>query len=268
MKKLILLTLCIQSLFCCTQKRPAVIERPVFDTRNTSMIEIDKIEMSDSATILHIDTYSRQGSWIAIAEKTFIRENGSDEKLMLTHTEGIKIDERAMIPESGTLSFKLFFPPLKPEVTKIDYIEDYAEGGWKIMGINLLPDAKIKMERIPNDIVNTTTESLPMPIYSTQPVKVNGRILGYVNGVEPNIINFYTTNIVTGDQTETVLPVSDDGSFNGEVTPCMSGIYNSSIGSLFLEPGKDLKIYYDLKKRSRFESKYRTDKEPGDSIYT
>ena len=265
MKKLILLALCSASLLCCTQKRPAVIERPVFDTRNTSMIEIDKIEMSDTATILHFDAFLQNG-WIAINEQTFIRANGSDEKLMVTHSEGLVIGETTTMPESGTMSFKLFFPPLKPEITKIDFIED-SEGGWKILGIYLLPDVKIKMEGVPNDIVNTT-EPLSTPIFSTQPVQISGRILGYVHGMEPSKITIYTMNNITGDQTETEMPVSDDGSFSGKVTPGMSGIYSSSIGSLFLEPGKDLKIYTDPKKRNRFESKYRTDKEPGDSIYT
>jgi len=268
MKKIILLSLCILSLFCCTHKRLVLIERPVFDIRNTTMIEIDKIELSDSATVLHIDAYSRQGSWVAIAEKTFIRENGSDEKLMLTHAEGINTNVRTIMPESGVLSFKLFFPPLRPEVTKIDYIEDYPEGGWKIMGINLLAKAKIKLEKVPKDLTNTKTKTLPAQIFSTQPVQISGRILGYVNGMEPDKISIYSFNNITGEQIETKLQVSDDGSFSGEITPYMSGIFISSIGSLFLEPGKDLKIYTDLKKRSRFESKYRTDKKPGDSIYT
>ena len=267
MKKTILIALCIASLSCCTQKRPSVIERPVFDVRNTTMIEIDKIEMSDSATVLYIDAYSWQGNGLAVAEKTFIRENGSDEKLMLTHTEGIEMDERATFPESGTLSFRLFFPPLRPEITKIDCIEGSVEGGWKIMGIHLLPDAKIKFDNIPKDIVNTTTEPLPTPVFSTQPVRISGRILGYVKEAGPENINIYTTNYVTGNEIETKLPVSDDGSFSGEVVPYIPGIFYSSIGILFLEPGKDVTVYTDLKKRNRFESRYRTDKQPGDSAY-
>ena len=268
MKKIILLTLCVASLFCSAQKRPAVIERPVFEVWSSSTIEIDKIEMSDSATIFHIDAYLWPGSRIAIDKGSFIRENGSDEKLILTHTEGLKLDENAIIPESGTLSFKLFFPPLKPGITKIDYMEDAVEGAWKIMGIHLLPDAKIRMEDIPNDVVNTASESLPAPTFSNQPVKISGRILGYIKDIAPSKITIYTMNSVTGDRTETELPVSDDGSFSGEVIPGIAGLYSSTIGNLFLEPGKDLKIYTDLKKRSRFQSKYRTDKEPDDSNNT
>ena len=267
MKKIILLTLCITGLLSCNQKRPAVVERPVFEIRNNSTIEIDKIEMSDTATILHIDAYAFPGYQIGIDRNSFIRESGSDEKLILTHVEGISMEEMTVFPESGAVSFKLFFPPLRPDITKIDYVED-VDQGWKIMGIHLLPDAKIMMEPVPNDVVNTGTKPLPAPAYSTQPVQVNGRILGYMNGMDPKNITIYTMNIVTGQQNQTEFALSDDGSFSGEVIPGMPGLCFSSIGNFFLVPGEEMKVYYDLKKRGRLESRYRTDKEAGDSIYT
>ena len=268
MKKLIMFTLCVAGWYGCTQKRPSVIERPLFDVRNTSMIEIDKIEMSDSATILHIDAFSMAGSWIAIAGNTYIRESGSDEKLMITRTEGIDMNERMIIPESGTASFQLFFPPLNPHVTKIDYLEDIEQGGWKIMGINLLPNAKVKIDPVPKDVLNTTNEPLPDPVFNTEPVHLSGRMFGYVKGIGASNITIYTSNIVTGALDQIEIPVSDDGSFSGEISPGMAGVFNSSVGNLFLVPGQDIKIYSDLKKRNRFESRYRTDKEPGDSINT
>ena len=267
MKKLVLFALFITGLYSCNQQRPLVIERPAFDVWNTSIIEIDKIEMSDDATILHIDAFSRPGGWVAIDKNTFIRESGSDEKLMLTHTEGIVMDEKTTIPDSGTISFKLFFPPLNPKIKKIDYIEDIAEGGWKIMGIRLLPNAKIKIDPVPKDVVNSITDPLPAPVYSALPVQVSGRVLGYMNGIEPSKITITTPNFVTGKGNQVELQVSDDGSFIGEVTPGMAGFFSSSLGNLFLVPGQEIKIYTNLKKRNRFESRYRTDKEPNDSIY-
>ena len=268
MKKLILIPLCVAVFCCCTPKRPSIVERPAFDVRNTSMIEIAKIELSDSATILHIDAFSMPGGWVAIDKNTFIRESGSEEKLMITHTEGIDMNERMTIPESGTVSFQLFFPPLKPGVKKIDYSEDIEQGGWKIMGIHLLPNAKVKIDPVPEDVVNTTTAPLPAPEYSTEPVQVSGRLFGYVKGVGSSDITVFVPNAVTGEMSQLEIPVSDDGSFSGEIVPGMAGLFNSSVGNLFLVPGQELKIYSDLKKRNRFESRYRTDKEPGDSIYT
>ena len=268
MKKLIIITICVLGLYGCEQKRPAVIERPVFDISNTTNIEIDKIEMSDSATVFYIDAFMFN-TWISINKNTYIRESGSDEKLMITGSEGINIGERTNMPESGTVSFKLFFPPLKPEVTKIDYIEDCTTGCWKIWGIQLLPNTKIKFEPVPKDIVAASSETLPAQEYSIQPARVSGRMLGYVDGIIPNNeITVYATDIVTGEKIETVFPIAEDGSFGGEITPGLAGIVSSSAGSSFLTPGKETKVYIDLKKRSRFQSRYRTDKQPGDSVYT
>ena len=268
MKKLLLITLCIAGLYSCSQERPSVIERPVFEVWNTRMVEIDKIEMSNTATILYLDTYNSPGGWVAIDKNTFIRESGSDEQLMITHSEGFDLGERVTIPESGTVSFKLFFPPLSAKTTKIDFIEDVAEGGWRIMGIHLLPNAKIKIDPVPIDVINTKTESLPAPVFSPVSTQVNGRVLGYVNGMEPKTITIYTMNIVNGESNETELTVADDGSFSGEVIPGRAGIVSSTIGNIFLVPGEKVTVYTDLKKRNRLESRYRTDKEPSDSIYT
>ena len=268
MKKVIIVFLCVLGLYSCGQKRPAAIERPVFDVWNTTTLEIDKIEMSDSATVFYIDAYFWPNNWIRISKETYIRESGSDERLLISHAEGIHLGEEITMPESGTISFKLYFPPLKPGITKIDFIESDCPDCFKIWGIHLLPHAKIKIDPIPKDVSKPSAEPLPLPEFSTLSTQVSGQILGYVEGVTSSEVNIYATNIITGEEIETAFPIANDGSFNGELTPGLASIYYSSIGSLFLIPGKELKIITDLKKRSRFQSRYRTDKEPGDSIFT
>jgi len=268
MKKLIFLTCCIAGLFSCSQKRPAVIERPIFEVSNATMLEIDKIEMTDSATILHFDAFF-EGGWITLNDFTFIRESGSDEKLMVTGSEGLNLNERITVQESKTISFKMIFPPLRPGVTKIDFMEECPEPTcWKIMGIHLLPNAKIKFDPVPKDMVNITNKPLPAPTYSTQPTRISGRILGYVAGIAPSQITVYTRNIISGESDKTEFQVSEDGSFSGEVIPGIAGMYSSSLGNLFLVPGQETKIYIDLKKRSLAESRYRTDKDPKNLTYT
>ena len=262
-KKIILSTLCVASLFGCTQKRPEVIERPVFDVWNSRTLEIDKIEMSDSATVFYIDAYLRPNARIKISKETHIRKSGTNEKLLITQAEGIILDEETIIPELGTMSFKLFFPPLKSGITKIDFIES----NYKIWGIHLLPNAKIKFDPIPKDVAQTSTEPLPKPEYSLQPARVSGRLLGYGKGMEHSNITITALNPLYFKRTETILSIAEDGSFNGEIISGLPGIYQSSVGHLFLTPDKETKLYIDLKKRSRYESRYRTDKEPSDSIY-
>ena len=264
MKKLLFIALCSLAFCSYGQKRPEVIERPVFDVWNSSTLEIDKIEMSDSAIVFHIDAYFKPNNWIKIDKEAHIRENGSDEKLLVVRAEGINLGEKINIPGSGTISFKLYFPPLKPEITNIDFIES----DFKIWGIRLLPNAKIKIDPIPEDVAKTSDKPLPTPEYSTKPAQVSGRILGYVNDMKNNSVTIPFFNTLYLKQSEVTFPIAEDGSFSGEITPGLAGIYKSSAGDLFLIPGTETKIYTDLKKRSRYQSRYRTDKEPGDSIYT
>jgi erythromycin esterase len=146
-----------------------VIERPVFENSNTKTIEIEKIEMSDSVIVFHIKATSNPGEWIAIDKNTYIKESGSDEKLFFTHGEGINLDDKNIIPKSGSISFKLFFPPLRPEVIKIDYIEDYHLGGWRIMGIHLLPHAPIEPKKTLSRKEVSTLKKYIYPLRTYEP---------------------------------------------------------------------------------------------------
>lgn len=268
MKKLIIITLCMLCLLSCEQKRPAMVELPVFEVSNTTMLEIDKIEMSETVTILYFTAYMRSGGWIAIDPKTYLRASGGDEQLKVSESDGITIGEQTTISESGTLSFKLFFPPLKPEITKIDFIEDIPENGWKILGISLLPKTKIAIDPIPADAFLTKSEALPAATFSTKPAKVSGKLLGYSEDLGIKKITAYSTNIITGENIEVEFPVSADGSFSGEITPGIGGFVTTSEGSMFLVPGKESSLIVDLKKRSRFQSRNRPDKQSGDSLST
>ena len=265
MKKILLLTLFTVGLISCSKKRPSVIERPVFDVWNSSVLEIDKIEMSDSVTVFYIDAFSQpNNNKFNISKETYIRKSGTDEKFLVTHAKGINLNEETIMPDSGMISFQLFFPPLKKEIIKIDFIEN----DFKIWGIYLLPNAKIKFDPIPKDAAETSTEPLPKPEYSIQPAQVSGRLLGYTKDMEHNNIVINAFDYVKVKKIETALSIAEDGSFSGEITPGFPGIYKSPVGPLFLTPDKETKLYIDLKKRSRYQSRYRTDKEPSDSIFT
>lgn len=255
-------------LFSCSQQRPSVIEKPVFETWSGKTIEINKIETSDSATILHLDAFFRPGWWIKIASDSYIRESGTETKLFLVKADGIKIDEEHWMPESGESSFKLYFPPLDPDVTKIDFIESDCESCFKIWGISLLPDASA--ETISKSTFSKETQklSLPDPIFSEEPAKISGKLHGFKKAMMPYDITFYTFDLISGDYLDTKLTVKEDGTFGGDIpvnTPSI--IYTDKLGTLFLEPGKDITIDADLRMKTRFESRYRTDKEPEDSIY-
>lgn len=251
----------------CSKKRAEVIENPVFDVWNSTILEIDKIEMNDSATVIHFDAFSQPGWWISINEATYIRESDTDQHLVMTRAEGITIGEQFFMPDSGKTSFKLFFPPLPPNVKKIDFIESDCDNCFKIWGINLIQDSKVAFDPIPS-VTKKIDQTLPKPEFSSQPAVVSGKLLGYKKEMGSKSIEFYEINQIFKTGEDGKLPVADDGSFNGSVFTGFPIIASSnSFGNVFLVPGEEINVYVDLKKKSRFESRYRTDKEPSDSNY-
>lgn len=277
MKKTTLLTACACAMLtACSEKRPAVVENPVFDVWNSATLEVHKIEMSDTATVLHIGAYFRPGDWIRIDSKTYIRESGKSgdsQKLIVTRAEGIGLDEEFNMPESGEHSFALYFPPLPPNVTKIDFIESDCEECFKTWGIYLLPGAKLQTVPPLKSANQSSTKPLPEPFISTKKTILRGQLLGYHKEMGLSM-EVYANELFAPDNNSTTLEVADDGSFEGELPinkPQMTLIF--AAGSelyTFVVPGEEQEIYVDLRKKSRREARHRLDKEPSDSafIYT
>lgn len=54
------------------------VEYPLIETANTNALDIAKVELTDSATILHTDAYYRPHNWIRISSESYLQagENG------------------------------------------------------------------------------------------------------------------------------------------------------------------------------------------------
>jgi len=86
------------------------VEYPLIETANTNALDIAKVELTDSATILHTDAYYRPHNWIRISSESYLQAGGK--RYMLTGAEGITPDSLFWMPESGEASFTLPFEPL------------------------------------------------------------------------------------------------------------------------------------------------------------
>jgi thiol-disulfide isomerase/thioredoxin len=126
---LILLLLVISSTFA--QK---VIESPQYEI-STFPGEIRKIELTKSATILHFHLHSKPNGAIYIPKGSCIKEAGTDEKLFVTKTEGIPLNKKYKLNDSGIANYKLHFPPLKKDIGKIDFSESNKGGSWHVYDI-------------------------------------------------------------------------------------------------------------------------------------
>ncbi len=122
-----------------------VIENPRYGIASKDYLHLTKIELTDSSTVLYFHVNFRPGNWIAIPKQTYIQPVGGGEKIFIKATEGVPLDEKYTIPESGEVSYSLIFPRPDKNVTKIDYGEANESGSWFIYDIQLAPTGETKI---------------------------------------------------------------------------------------------------------------------------
>lgn len=111
-----------------------VIEKPKCGLCTAQGLSIDKIERTDTSTILFC-CFKRPGSQtFSIPKQTYIQAVGTSEKLFVKKAEGLDLDNWVAVPASGQQVYKLFFPALGNASTKFDYGEDNG-GNWSIYDI-------------------------------------------------------------------------------------------------------------------------------------
>lgn len=122
-----------------------VIEVPWYETTNTYMFDIIKMELTDEATIITVQVKYFPNEWFRVVGRTVLRgESGKEYKLL--KAEGIKLNEQVFLPESGQMTFQLYFEPVDAGEKKVDYVEGNHETDWRIGGI-VLDEKPQKLEK-------------------------------------------------------------------------------------------------------------------------
>ena len=240
---------CLSWLTSCGPNNKAV-EYPLIETANTNALDIAKVELTDSATILHTDAYYRPHNWIRISSESYLQAGGK--RYMLTGAEGITPDSLFWMPESGEASFTLCFEPLPSGTTSFDFIESDCEDCFKLFGIDLTGKKTFDIpDNVPESLrlVDWDAE-VPEPIFKTGTTTVNVHFLHYRPelGKEANLY----VNTLFGTQqpyTATVDPETGKASFSflqcGTVQAAVV-LNNSMAGSAWLAPGETTELYVDM----------------------
>jgi thiol-disulfide isomerase/thioredoxin len=110
------------------------IELPEYESCNTGSLEISKIEINDSVTVLYCDGFGRPKSWIALTTKSYLKgKSGKIYKFI--RSEGFEMDKHIFMPESGNVSFKLYMEALDQTETSFDFMEGEKSDQFQILGI-------------------------------------------------------------------------------------------------------------------------------------
>ncbi len=114
-----------------------VIENPKTGFSTAPYLFINKIEITDSTTVVSFEITQYPGFKFTIPKQTYIKYVSKEEKLFIKRAEGVSMKNGNTIPESGTLNYKLIFGKLDQSVSKIEYGEANDGGDWFIHDIAL-----------------------------------------------------------------------------------------------------------------------------------
>jgi len=220
----------------CTNNR-GVVEHPAFIARN-STLEIDKVELSDTATVLYIKAFYPPGSGIKPDPNSFLIDDFG-KKYPLLSTEGISMDKEFYMPDSGETEFTLIFSPVASNATFVDYSEGDYGSAWKIWGIQLTNrQIKVNMPEGFKDVVVDKNAVLPPVEFKEGKARIEGQILNYRKGMPEEMPVFVDSPIASN---RISLSIDSTGKFSGEIDaftvhPATIYCMNSGI-KCFIAPG-------------------------------
>ncbi|MBP3470921.1 MAG: aspartyl protease family protein [Paraprevotella sp.] len=257
----ILLILFLSTLLQTTieaKRKDRIIEHPRMGWRNTNALEIDRIVLSDTATVLWFDAFNRGDETFRIRKEACIRVG--DKNLTVKSATGIVLDKETRIPDEDKVCFRLVFPPIDRQTELLDFRE--SADGWKLFDIDLtgkryrdgfpegLPD-EVKQLHIDTDV------PLPEPFLTTGTTTVRVHILGYprYREVLGREMYLYVNTFFPAKQREFIARISDEGiaefAFPQYATSECFPVINLNgdprgPGGAWVKPGETADIYFNF----------------------
>ena len=252
MKKIVftLLILSISTSFFAQK----VIEYPDYEVKRSSIYDIDKIELTETETRVHVRGTIIPGWHMRFRKKDFLKDYKTGKEYPNIKIENYEFNEKILIPESGTKTVVLVFPPLDSGVKKIDFKH-------AIYGISLEKQRSDEPKEVPKhvtkwieDELNKVTDSPIKDFNSNQffnqkKAKLIGYIKEYDKRLKFNTGIVYIGNNITREDYPIVVEVYEDGRFEAEI-PLMHPetnfiSINKSRINYYLEPGQTLALILD-----------------------
>jgi len=167
MKKINLLLLTL--LLSVAVYAQTIIEKPRYGLSTARTVNIVKIEVADTATVLYFHTTEKPGNWIYIPQQTYIQPLNDTNKLFVVASDGIPLNGKFVMTASGAVDYKLIFPKIAKSVNKVDYGEANSGGNWFIYDIEMKPssDNSIPPQELTGNWFNQTTGNWELSLFDT-----------------------------------------------------------------------------------------------------
>lgn len=253
MKKLLLLlpAAAFGALLTSCTPRERVVEDPFIEAANTMTLDVVKVSLCDTATVLDVEAWYTPRYWIRIVHDTYLQAGGR--KYALTAAEGITPDSLFWMPDSGRASFRLTFEPLPLRTQSFDFIESDCDDCFKLYGIDLSGKKRADKPRdLPQDVLTEVPsgELFCDPVFGIGETTVRMHLIGYREGLGREA-NLYV-NTMFGEQKPCSAPVDPATStatfrFDQYGTAYAFGGLGNTFGAFWTVPGETIDVYVDLR---------------------
>ena len=244
-----------------------VIDKPVFLASNTTSIEVSKVTLTDSTTVLDIFARYQPKYWIRIAGSSCLTDDKGNTYPVQSGI-GIELDKEFWMPESGEAEFQLVFPRLRNGAKYFNFSEGpEVEGGFSIWGVQLksneLPELQLPKEMLGQEVNKDASLALPELKYGEAIIK--GQVLDYQSGM-PATVKIIAFNPLVGYDGDMDVTIEADGSFThamnvlgtSRVYLIYQGMMNTQT-EIFVEPGQVSEVCLNIREASRLRSKFHAD---------
>ncbi len=252
-KRIFLLSLLLGIIATGCVRDVNVIEYPAVDFYTTETLDINRIELTDSTTVLHFSTVYIPKFWIRLDKGTHIVAGGR--KLPCIGSERLTLGEKFYIPESGRDSFSLTFPAVPEGTESIDFSEERSGDAFRMFGIDLTGHRKpLSLAAVPSDLLKAPDRDEGLP-----PVRLDGgttsvdiHFLGYHKGIGQEA-HLYVNDLRKGQKQFDVRidSLSGDASASFELSGQAEMIVTKPVYLDFMAAaGEDVEIFIDLTSHS------------------
>lgn len=118
---------------------------------NAGMVGIDKVVLSDTATVMYCTAKGKINAWFQFSPSTYLSDE-EDARYPVKGAVGLALGEKCHIPKAGLLEFRLLFEPMPKDTKIFDLIEGTDKDMFRIYGIHAaktkvkIPEAKEVMD--------------------------------------------------------------------------------------------------------------------------
>lgn len=194
---------------CTSQPESKSVELPPAAFANTRSLEIAKVTLTDSVTVLDVEAFYRPRYWIKVTSDSYLYAVGK--KYMINNGEGIDLDSLFWMPESGEASFKLLFEPLPVNTKTFDFMEGDCEECFKIWGVDLV-NKQMPQPKLSRKFTKKPKEETDLQLgWEKGDATVSGEIWRYVSGALDWTVIY--NNPITGKENAIPLDIDDKGAF-------------------------------------------------------